>query len=115
MYEMVKALKSLSDSVRLRMINLLMQRECCVCEVMQILQISQTRASRNLNMLYDAGFLKLRKDGLWSHYSVDKERMKPYLSILIDAIDSGLKNDKILKTDRKKLEELTQVDSVCAC
>jgi DNA-binding transcriptional ArsR family regulator len=42
------------------MLNLLIRRECCVCEVMQVLGISQTRASRNLNLLYDAGFLKLR-------------------------------------------------------
>ena len=77
MRELVKAFKALSDETRLRIINLLLERECCVCEVIQALDISQTRASRNLNILYNAGFLKLRKDGLWSLYSVvDRERLK---------------------------------------
>jgi ArsR family transcriptional regulator len=55
MYNLVKAMKALSEDTRLRIINLLLVRECCVCEVMQGLEISPTRASRNLNMLYDAG------------------------------------------------------------
>jgi ArsR family transcriptional regulator, arsenate/arsenite/antimonite-responsive transcriptional repressor len=49
MHGLIKAVKSLSDETRLRMLNLLLQRECCVCEVMQVLDISQTRASRNLS------------------------------------------------------------------
>ena len=71
MRDLVKACKALSDETRLRILNLLLERECCVCEVMQALNISQTRASRNLNTLYSAGFLKFRKDGLWSLYSLD--------------------------------------------
>ena len=80
MRDVIKAFKALSDETRLRILNLLMERECCVCEVMQALEISQTRASRNLSALYDAGFLKLRKDGLWSLYSIDEEGMTDYLS-----------------------------------
>jgi len=57
MYTLVKAIKALSDETRIRILNLLAERECCVCEVMQAMEISQTRASRNLGMLYDAGFL----------------------------------------------------------
>ena len=51
MYNLVKATKALSDETRLRILNLLLAGECCVCEVMQVLDISQTRASRNLNVL----------------------------------------------------------------
>ena len=69
MRELTKAFKALSDETRLRILNLLMERECCVCEVMQVLNISQSRASRSLSALYDAGFLKLRREGLWSLYA----------------------------------------------
>ncbi len=44
-------MKALSDETRLRISSLLLERECCVCEVMQALDISQTRASRNLRHL----------------------------------------------------------------
>jgi len=40
------------------MLNILIAQECCVCEVMQVLGISQTRASRNLKILEEAGFCR---------------------------------------------------------
>jgi ArsR family transcriptional regulator len=73
MRETVKAFKVLSDETKLRILNLLLERECCVCEVMQALEISQSKASRGLTALYDAGFLKMRKNGLWSLYSIERE------------------------------------------
>ena len=42
MRELIKAFKSLSDETRLRILNILLEKECCVCEVMQALEISQT-------------------------------------------------------------------------
>ena len=80
MRDTIKAFKALSDETRIRILNILLERECCVCEVMQALDISQTRASRNLAALLDAGFLKLRRDGLWALYSIDKESTKGYFS-----------------------------------
>ena len=65
------------------MLNLLLQRECCVCEVMQALNISQTRASRNLSMLYNAGFLKQRREGLWAYYSIDKSSLETQIGFSI--------------------------------
>ena len=62
MYDLIKTLKALSDETKLRIMNILLERECCVCEIMQALDISQTRASRNLGILQDIGFLKSRRD-----------------------------------------------------
>ena len=109
MRELVKAFKALSDETRLRILNLLLERECCVCEVMQTLDISQTRASRNLSVLYDAGFLKLRKDGLWSLYSIDREGMQDYFSDLVEAVMKGLADNKIVAQDRDRLTKAERV------
>lgn len=105
MRELIKAIKALSDETRLRMLNLLLQRECCVCEVMQALNISQTRASRNLSMLYDAGFLKLRKEGLWAYYSIDKASLEGYLVSLLEATKAGLQNNPLAAQDLEHLKE----------
>ena len=109
MRELVKALKALSDETRLRILNLLLERECCVCEVMQALDISQTRASRNLNALYDAGFLKMRKDGLWSLYSIDRQGMEECYSGLVDAVRKALDNNKLINIDRERLKKAQRV------
>ena len=109
MQDLIKAIKALSNETRLRILNLLLERECCVCEVMQALDISQTRASRNLNALYDAGFLKLRKDGLWSLYSIDKEGMEEYYSDLVHAMKTALEGNKLVDADRERLRKVERV------
>ena len=74
-------MKALSDETRLRILNLL-ERGCCVCEVIQALDISQAQASRTLGILQNAGFLKARRDGAWMHYSVDWETPNSYTTAL---------------------------------
>ena len=113
MRDLTKVFKALSDETRLRILNLLLERECCVCEVMQALEISQTRASRNLNILYDAGFLKLRKDGLWSLYSIDRDTSGEYFSDLLQAVEKALGGNEMVARDRERLNKAERVGPGC--
>lgn len=113
MQEFVKAFKALSDETRLRILNLLLERECCVCEVMQALDISQTRASRNLKALYDAGFLKLRRDGLWALYSIDEQGRGEYSADLLRALRKALGGNDMLSLDRQRLKNAMRVGPGC--
>lgn len=112
MRDITKAFKALSDETRLRIVNILLERECCVCEVTQALDISQTRASRNLNVLLDAGFLKLRKDGLWSLYSIDLDSLTGYQSALIEATTAALKDNGIAQIDKERLKKARRAQPV---
>lgn len=114
MRETIKAFKVLSDETKLRVLNLLLERECCVCEVMQALEISQSKASRGLSALYDAGFLKLRKDGLWSLYSIDTTDVQGYHSQLIEAVKEALKSNKTAALDKERLKRAKRVGAGCA-
>ena len=114
MRDFVKASKALSDETRLRIMNLLLERECCVCEVMQALQISQTRASRNLSALHDAGFLKMRKDGLWSLYSLDNKGMDDYMIGLVDSVRKALDGNTVAAMDKERLKKAERVGPGCA-
>jgi len=113
MYSFVKAIKALSEETRIRILYLLAERECCVCEVVQAMEISQTRASRNLMMLYDAGFLKLRKEGLWSLYSLEKESLPEYMRKLVEAVESALVQNKTAALDKKRLKKAERVGPRC--
>ena len=113
MRDFIKASKALSDETRLRIMNLLLERECCVCEVMQALQISQTRASRNLSALHDAGFLKLRKDGLWSLYSLDNKGMDDYMAGLVDSVCKALDGNRTAANDRERLKKAERIGPGC--
>ncbi len=108
MREFVKACKALSDETRLRILHLLMERDCCVYEVTQALEISQTRASRNLNALYDAGFLKLSRNGARCCYSVDRRGLKRYSVDLLDAAEKALEADEAVLLDRQRLQNAAE-------
>ena len=114
MRDLIKVFKALSDETRLRILNLLLERECCVCEVMQALNISQTRASRNLSTLYEAGFLKLRRDGLWALYSIDDENVREYSADLVKAVRKALSDSEGLALDRERLKKAERVGPGCA-
>ncbi len=114
MKQLVKATKALSDETRLKILNLLLERECCVCEVMAILGISQTRASRNLGILQEAGLLKMRKVGLWALYSIDADMGQP-VAELVAAIGRSLSDDKAAQQDRQLLRMATPRVAVCNC
>lgn len=113
MDRLVTALKALSDETRVRMLNLLLQRECCVCEVMQVLNISQTRASRNLGMLHQAGFLKQRKVGLWAYYSIDKTSLEESVAAELKAVEIGLRDDPVAVRDRDNLQKARRLGPEC--
>ncbi|MBL7209277.1 MAG: winged helix-turn-helix transcriptional regulator [Dehalococcoidia bacterium] len=105
MREVLKVFKALSDETRLRILNLVLEQECCVCEVVQAMQISQTRASRNLGILHDAGLLKARRNGLWVLYSMDEEAMeKKSCAGLAEVIRTAMENDELAALDRERLK-----------
>jgi ArsR family transcriptional regulator len=100
-------MKALSDETRLRILNILLEQESCVCEVMQALDISQSSASRNLGILYDTGFLRLRRDGTWVFYSIDET--EEFYVELVGLVRKALKNDRVLAADKKRLKEAQRV------
>lgn len=109
MRDLIKVYKVLSDESRLRVLNLLLERECCVCEVMQALDISQSKASRILGALYDTGILKLHKDGLWSLYSINWDGMEMNLKVIVEATTRAFKENKIMIADRDRLRKAERV------
>jgi len=111
MERFIKAAKALADKTRLRILNLLTERECCVCEVMQALGISQTRASRNLGILHDAGFLNVRREGLWAFYSIRPEGL--FQAELVKTIKNVLKDETILKDDLERLRKARRLSHQC--
>ncbi len=109
----LKAFKVLSDETRLRILNLLLDDECCVCEIMQALGMSQSKASRGLIALYEAGFLKMRRDGLWSLYSLDEQAVKGYKAGLIEAVKEFFKNSEIAVSDKKRMKAEARIGPGC--
>jgi ArsR family transcriptional regulator, arsenate/arsenite/antimonite-responsive transcriptional repressor len=59
-----RVFRSLADETRLSMLCLLMQHdELCVCDFTEVLEITQSKASRHLRYLYNVGWVSDRREG----------------------------------------------------
>jgi len=69
--DVAQFLKVLADEARLQMLWLLFNHtELCVCDIMEALGITQSKASRHLATLRHAGLVVDRKEAAWSYYSI---------------------------------------------
>ncbi len=109
MRELVKAFRALSDETRIRILKVLLERECCVCEIMQALDISQSRASRNLGILEDAGFVKSKREGLWIVYSINEQTMNKHAASLVEMLRGSLTDEELISQDRERLSHAVRI------
>ena len=89
---MVELFKTLGDVNRLRLINILMDEELCVCEIEVLLQMTQSNASRHLKKLRDQKIILSSKDAQWIHYRVNNqfiEANEDLFKFLKSKFDSG--------------------------
>lgn len=62
---------SLADPLRIRILRLVLERELCVCELMQVIKEPQYKVSRHLAVLKRAGLLHDWREGTWIHYEIN--------------------------------------------
>lgn len=87
--DIAEDLKLLGDKTRLAMLSLLKEREWCVCEFVDIFDISQPAISQHLRKLKNRGIVNESKRGQWVHYSLnieDKPHLKAVLNQMPDTI-----------------------------
>ncbi|MGE1063456.1 ArsR/SmtB family transcription factor [Megasphaera paucivorans] len=109
--KLIDELKALSDETRLRILNLLYENELCVCVIMELLQITQAKASRHLIYLKNVGLVKDRKQAQWSYYSMQKDKKEKFLDSLVY---DKLRTIKLYQKDMDNLHKWIQEENnVC--
>jgi ArsR family transcriptional regulator len=108
MKKAIKVFSALSDGTRLRMIKLLEGAgEVCVCDIMEAMEISQTRASRNLNILRETGLVADRRDKRWIYYSINAETAENCCGDVLKVIGKWLDDNEEIAMDRQRLRKIT--------
>ena len=85
MQEELLVFKACADPTRLRILCLLVARELCVCELVEVLKMPQGKISRHLALLKQARWVIDRREGIWIYYSLRpaeaglKQRLLAYL------------------------------------
>ena len=112
MFKSVQLFRALADETRLRILNLLVQGEVCVCEIEHALEIGQSKASRHLAYLRNAGLVTDRREGPWMYYSVSQPDGAAHRMVLKWLAKA---DDEIPQAvaDLKTLDELRKRGGVC--
>lgn len=74
--------KALSHPIRLQMVDVLLDDECCVTDVVNALGISQSTSSQHLSILKNSGIVYPEKHGTKTCYKVNNGLVKEIISIL---------------------------------
>ena len=97
--KITKILKALADESRARILVLLKERNgLCVCEITEIIGLSQPTISSHLKRLQDAEIITYSKDGLWVKYKLEENIEKEVMQLL-DLLLQILSEDKSIKSD----------------
>jgi ArsR family transcriptional regulator len=98
--------RALADPTRLRLLNLIADREICVCYFVEILRISQPKVSRHLAYLRRAGIVASRREGKWMHYRLVTPNDDAVASILHETL-------KLLKKKPEMRRDVSRLGVAC--
>ena len=76
--DVVKIGKALSDENRVKILQMLTDGERCGCKLLEAFEITQPTLSHHMKILCDSGLVDSRKEGKWSHYSVNGDVIKEF-------------------------------------
>ncbi len=105
MNELITIFKAISEETRLRILKLLEKGELCVCDIVAALAIIQPKVSFHLAVLKEAGFIKDRKQGRWTHYSLDDSDF--FRRFLLVSVLERISKDAVAE-DKKRLDAFIQ-------
>lgn len=81
-----KIIKALSDPNRLKIIDILSCGEKCACNLLEDFDFTQPTLSHHMKILSECGIVQTRKEGLWSHYSLNTTNCNKLMLFLMSIV-----------------------------
>jgi ArsR family transcriptional regulator len=104
MRELEQLFKGLADQTRLRILNLLLHGELCVCDVQYVLAASQANVSRHLTYLKNSGLVLDRREGARMYYRLAQPNEEVH-KLLFGFLRGVFKFSDVLVEDSQKLKK----------
>ena len=106
--KITRVLKALADENRVRILYLLSERkDLCVCEIREVIGLSQPTISSHLKLLENNELVTFNKDGKWVNYSMNPD-LNVKLKQMLDDIFSMIKTDSEVKKDRIRVYKINR-------
>jgi len=100
---------AINDETRVKILNFIYQNgEICVCDIENAFEMIQSRISRHLKILKEAGFLKVDRRGRWAYYSIRTPLDIFRIAILEEISHLGIELPMIDKENKTKACNVTR-------
>jgi ArsR family transcriptional regulator len=113
MRDLEQLFKGLADQTRLRILNLLIHGELCVCDVQYVLESSQPNVSRHLIYLKNSGLVLDRREGARMYYRLAQPNENVH-KLLFGVLRDIFKSSDVLAEDLQKLKKAIENGSCTA-
>lgn len=97
-----RAMKSAADPTRLRILKMLEGGELCVCQLIAVLELSQSTVSKHLFLLKMGGLVRERREGKWVHYALDRSGDSVFAPKILGCLRGWLNDDPVVVRDRAR-------------
>ena len=87
LYDLAELFKVFGDSTRIKILYVLFQSEMCVCDIAQLLNMSQSAISHQLRVLKQAQLVKYRREGKTVFYSLADAHVNTILNQGLEHIE----------------------------
>jgi DNA-binding transcriptional ArsR family regulator len=106
--------KALSDPQRVRILSALKNRELCLCQIVELLQLAQSTVSKHCSILKQAGLVESRKEERWMYFKLPEHPSLEVQNVLEWTLQTARSTERI-KSDNKKLKKITGVPKEKIC
>ena len=86
LYDLAELFKAFGDSTRIKILYALFEAELCVCDIAQLLGLTQSAVSHQLRVLKNSRLVKFRRDGKTVFYSLDDDHVRKVIAQGMDHI-----------------------------
>lgn len=87
LYDLSELYKVFADSTRIKILYVLFESEMCVCDIAQLLEMSQSAISHQLRVLKQSKLVKFRRDGKTVFYSLADDHVRTIINQGIEHIE----------------------------
>lgn len=89
LFDLAELFKMFADTTRVRIMSVLVNRELCVCDIAEALNLGQSAVSHQLRLLRQAKLVRVRREGKSAFYALDDEHVRLIMELGLEHVHEG--------------------------
>lgn len=115
MQDFINLVKALSDANRLRALCALRNRELCVCQIIELLELAPSTVSKHMSILRQVRLADSKKLGRWMYYRLAGENAPQAVRTALTWVFNSIAESTIAQQDAEQVVEILKCDPEVLC